>query len=196
MLTLRTNIDDLHRSMYDRTSLRRLEDTCKQQHLILAQVSRQMEKLPPKLGHTWEGESSSSIDRLLLLTDMLGQTISLPIELCATREVSSLMSLPHTTLFANIQQLFDNLLKLYFANRAGESFVERGDYDITVSNDISHIAPIESAQWGDVVKPGSALAMNAILRREKKDLCYCPCCSRVILESALMEPGSSIKWSV
>lgn len=119
----------------------------------------------------------------------------LPIELCATREVSSLVSLPHSTLFANIQQLLDNLLKLYFANRAGESFVERGDYDITVSDDISHIAPIKSAQWGDVVKPGTALAMNAILRREKKRLCYCPCCSWVI-ESGSMEPGSSIKWLV
>lgn len=186
MLTLRTNIDDLHCSMYDRTSLRRLEETCKQQHLTLAQVARQMERLPPKRGHTWEGESRSSINRLVLLTDMLGQTMFLPIELCATREVSLLVSLPHSTLFANIQQLFDNLLKLYFANRAEESFVERGDYDITVSDDISHIAPIKSAQWGDVVKPGTALAMNAILRREKKHLCYCPCCSWVI-ESGSME---------
>ncbi|EIM80581.1 uncharacterized protein STEHIDRAFT_115473 [Stereum hirsutum FP-91666 SS1] len=154
------------------TALDRLEVFCKTQQISLAQISRYMEQLPSQLGYSWRGGANGA-SRPILLTDMLGQSLSLPIELCASSEK------------------LDGLLKLYFKDRVGRGFVDRGEYELTIVGNDSTPTPINPMEWRRAVHPGSNVGMNAVIRRKVQTTgsCYCPSCKRTMDEVAPQRKG-------
>ncbi|THH12861.1 hypothetical protein EW146_g7299 [Bondarzewia mesenterica] len=157
-------------------ALERMEKIGHDHHVTLTEIHRCVQELPQKLGYHWE----CGFDRAhkpIRFSDMLGQTIHLPMELCISPEA--------------FPKLFDRLLRLYFSNRAGRSYVERGDYDLTLQlND----ALVDPATWSFHVKPGTSINMNAVLKIRASNLNVAHTWFRVSdswIEEAPSDPVSS-----
>lgn len=106
--------------------------------------------------------------------------------------------LPPLLLMHRDWQLFDDFLTLYFKNRAGRFFVDRGDYDLTSSGDDSALVPLDVTNWEYVVKPGCAVDMTAVVRRIPQDLngaLHCPSCTHAV-QKMTCERNAGNKWYV
>ncbi|KAF8823161.1 hypothetical protein HHX47_DHR10000113 [Lentinula edodes] len=126
----------------------------------LADIHRCLTELPATLGYTWEGGSGLS-QRPVILTDALGQTLRLPIELCESWE------------------LFDGMMKVYFKNRAGSQYIQRGDYVVTLTSaparsyalitPSGHPRALDKTSWAEHVYAGSTMNMDVIITERYSD---------------------------
>lgn len=64
-------------------------------HAAILEISRCVQGIPQVLGYSWEGGLNTD-SRPISLLDMLGQSIRLPLELCSTWEVRSVVYAPIT----------------------------------------------------------------------------------------------------
>ncbi|GAW07516.1 hypothetical protein LENED_009514 [Lentinula edodes] len=125
----------------------------------LADIHRCLTELPATLGYTWEGGSGLS-QRPVILTDALGQTLRLPIELCESWE------------------LFDGMMKVYFKNRAGSQYIQRGDYVVTLTSaparsyalitPSGHPRALDKTSWAEHVYAGSTMNMDVIITERSR----------------------------
>ncbi|KAJ4469760.1 hypothetical protein C8J55DRAFT_193678 [Lentinula edodes] len=130
------------------------------QRPTLADIHRCLTELPAALGYTWEGGSGLS-QRPVILTDALGQTLRLPIELCESWE------------------LFDGMMKVYFKNRAGSQYIQRGDYVVTLTSaparsyalitPSGHPRTLDKTSWAEHVYAGSTMNMDVIITERYSD---------------------------
>ncbi|KAE9403018.1 hypothetical protein BT96DRAFT_1017253 [Gymnopus androsaceus JB14] len=128
-----------------------IRDFGQDQHNTLVEVLRCINKLPTALGYTWEGGLGPS-QRPVILTDALGQILRLPIELCESWE------------------LFDGIMKLYFKQRAGSQYVQRGDYVVTLTSTPTSNIPqtLDKSTWAERVDPGSTINMDMVIQQPYK----------------------------
>ena len=121
----------------------------------------------------------------LRVVDHLGQNISVPMIFCSTWKVSG----PCFVVFRSGHALrrrqdFDYIIRGYCNNRAGNRFVQQGDYRVIRAEDNGTIDPSEFAR---TIKPGVVLEMSIVLRKktsfpDKKQVC--PRCDTVSLNVA------------
>ncbi|KAK7681422.1 hypothetical protein QCA50_015514 [Cerrena zonata] len=109
------------------------------------------------------------------LVDFLDQRAEIPLEFCLDKAASRPLSdeLYISLIITNrLFQTFNKFLLFYFHNRAGLSFIKRGDYEVRRSS-----RKATSKQWD--IEPGESLNMSAILHsREDDDRC-CPRCKKL-----------------
>ena len=78
------------------------------------------------------------------------------------------------------RQGFDYIIKGYFKNRIGHSYIERGDYHVLRTQDSQIIPPEELASS---VEPGMVMEMSIIMRQtltvDDKKRKTCPRCQYV-----------------
>ncbi|OBZ78345.1 hypothetical protein A0H81_02462 [Grifola frondosa] len=85
-------------------------------------------------------------DNAIELLDVLGRKLVLPMELCFTWEQ------------------FDATLKVYFTNRAGQRFVDRGQYEVSRRGE------------KDVIDPSGGRTLSASDRMRGNEVRQCPRC--------------------
>lgn len=71
----------------DSNGVSRLGKLAEQDRAALTRISRQLTRPAAQMGHPWEGGTTPA-DRPIILKDMLGQELTIPLELCSTFEVS------------------------------------------------------------------------------------------------------------
>ncbi|PSR71905.1 hypothetical protein PHLCEN_2v12249 [Hermanssonia centrifuga] len=81
-------------------------------------------------------------------------------------------------------------LKFLFRNRAGRTFVDHGNYDLT-SQVTSQLVVHQS--WSEYVQPGVALVMSALVKVSSKDRRVCPKCKTLNDATPLNSESSEIK---
>ncbi|KZV65323.1 hypothetical protein PENSPDRAFT_737772 [Peniophora sp. CONT] len=113
----------------------------------------------------------------VLLIDVLGARISLPMELCST-----------------LDDFHETLLRLFNGKR-GQMFVQLRAYEIMTAGD--HL-PIYSESWFQDVQPGSELVMGAVVRRKEPSemtvaasRALAPVCPRCKASLGVNAPGNS-----
>lgn len=67
-------------------AISRVEDTVRESQTTVLEIKHCIAEIPEVLGHYWEGGSTFR-DRPIILNDMLGQRIQLPLHLCKTAKV-------------------------------------------------------------------------------------------------------------
>lgn len=87
-LSPRYGVRLLHGFNYDAYSMAisRVEDTVRESQTTVLEIKHCIAEIPEVLGHYWEGGSTAR-DRPIILNDMLGQRILLPVHLCRTSRV-------------------------------------------------------------------------------------------------------------
>ncbi|KAG6872910.1 hypothetical protein C0995_005316, partial [Termitomyces sp. Mi166 len=132
------------------------------------------ERAPHQLiGYTWEHSEP------VRLIDAMNTTIDLPFDLCST---------PHD---------FADLVKFLFRKHRGRSYVERGQYALTIGDKESN--RIDNILWRKHVRPGHTITMNILIRKsdtkasegdgyDDSDEAYVKCFRRfhVVLENSIL----------
>lgn len=127
--------------------------------------------------------------------DHLGRNIRIPTEFCSTWKVDINIVCPRPRVSSHVScQGFNNIINGFCKDRAGSSFIERGDYKLIRPEDSQVIDPSEFL--GTVVS-GMVLEMSVIMRQESscgnsKD--KCPRCHHINLN--LVGNGGWIEWKV
>ncbi|KAJ7156843.1 hypothetical protein C8R43DRAFT_883734 [Mycena crocata] len=118
--------------------LERVEKTANHQQVTLAAIHCSVKQLPRSLGHTWEGGNTHKV---IWFVDAVGNKLPIPIELCITRAT------------------FDGLLRVYFKNRAGNSYIEQEHYELAeeVNDEVCGIK-----DWDDHIRPGITITTRMI----------------------------------
>ncbi|KDQ59008.1 hypothetical protein JAAARDRAFT_205996 [Jaapia argillacea MUCL 33604] len=119
---------------------------------LLAEVSSVLRGLPPFIGY--------SRHNAVEFVDVLGVTLTLPMELCLT------------------WSKFDATVKAHFQGRAGQRYVDKGAYEIGHDDEMQPIAP---DRWTDTVRKGMLLKMSAVVldpSREGEVERLCPRCDK------------------
>ncbi|KAF8970346.1 hypothetical protein BDZ97DRAFT_1790928 [Flammula alnicola] len=103
-------------------------------------------------------------------------------------------TMPISTLFCGTWEAFHYVVKGYCKNRIGQSYVERGDYQIIrpESNQI-----IRRSDFARIVKDGEMVEISIILRSHpaiEEDEGRCPRCAH--LNTHAPSDGGWIRWSV
>ncbi|PSR84398.1 hypothetical protein PHLCEN_2v5455 [Hermanssonia centrifuga] len=101
----------------------------------------------------------------IYLTDLLDEKVFVPIQHCGS------------------QIEFHQYLKFFFRNRAGRTFVDRGNYDLTAQSTNQLVI---HQSWAESVKPGMALVMSALVKVSKSDRGVCPKC-KILNDAASIE---------
>ncbi|KAA1476269.1 hypothetical protein DENSPDRAFT_884201 [Dentipellis sp. KUC8613] len=99
-------------------SVRDLPVEMREQRVMLLEIHRCLQGLPVALGHTWEGGRTPQ-EEPITFTDMMSQSILLPLELCDTWE------------------RFEGIMKVYHKGRPFLPNVEKGQY-VVVHSGVRH----------------------------------------------------------
>lgn len=87
-----------HRLAYFSITITRVDHQVRASHAAILEISRCVQGIPQVLGYSWEGGLNPD-SRPISLVDVLGQSIRLPLELCSTWEVSSVVFVPFVQRF-------------------------------------------------------------------------------------------------
>jgi hypothetical protein len=150
--------------------------------LILDLISRLQTAIPQSVLY--------SETNTVILIDVLGDRINLPMDLCYSSEVGLKSSMSRIVLsYASRQQFHQTLLSLFYQKRA-RGFVRSRAYEIMNSR-TSQV--IEAEQWSVVVRPGTTIDMNVVWNRRDGQSDTCPSCGST---SRTQFKDGWLKWRV
>jgi hypothetical protein len=174
--------------LYPRLSWTQLGNELRTGHLFLQDFRVLINYGPPSL-------HDINICKILVL-DHLGENIPVPTMFCSTSSVClpiHFLILLHT-MFLFSSQILHDIIKGYCRHRPGNRYIERGDYQLLLTDsDSSQVIPL--LEFSNVVS-GSRLEMSIVLRQTttSKNIKRCPRCFH--FNSTVTATDGWIEWKV
>jgi hypothetical protein len=111
----------------------------------------------------------------ITLIDAIGNDIPIPMQFCATYDVSTYTHCVLMLTPKSIAQMISDVISLYFRHQraSGRGFVERGDYRLVHGNRRNVVGAME---WTAIEKVGLKVEMSMVLRTRNEDRTRCPGC--------------------